>query len=328
MALSTLPPATLIPSLPYAPNLQPLLQAVVEEVRPTQAQLEQALKRGEKVGQVFLNDGIYDSFLIGGSVAKGTALHPVKDVDVFLTLDEPRWISTLGELYHPRTILARVHERLTQTYGHLEEKGHAKIRRQRRSVSVRFTNEHTVNVDVVPVLRDRGARLRVLERWEGDWTPTHPERQIKVLGRHDTSKEPVRDAIRLLKLWRRAGRVPLPSYALEVLVLLMRKHKAPPVSGALFELVLGYIAETGLRQPVDVQEHGGEKRGVVTILDPAVAGLNVTTEMMAADREAAVAAAKAARARLADMREVVARGATRGLKGPLKAVFGVLPGGL
>lgn len=32
MALSTLPPATLIPNLPYTPNLQALLQAVVEEV--------------------------------------------------------------------------------------------------------------------------------------------------------------------------------------------------------------------------------------------------------------------------------------------------------
>lgn len=325
MSYTTQPPATLIPSLPYAPNLQPLLQAVVEEVRPTQSELEEAQRRGEKVGQVLQNDGYCESFLIGGSVVKGTALSPVKDVDVFVLLDEPEWMSTLGKLYHPRTILARFDERLRQTYGHLEMKGHATIRRQRRSVSVRFTNEYTVNIDVVPVLRDKGSKLRVLERWEGDWTPTHPERQIKVLGRHDTSKEPVRDALRLLKLWRRTNRVELPSCALEVLVLLMRKHKAPPASGALFELVMGYIAETGLRQPVDVQEHGVEKRGTVTILDPAVAGLNVTSEMTAAERDVVVDAAKAARNRLAEMREIVARGTTWGLKGPLNATFGVVP---
>lgn len=71
MALVSPPPEDLIPALPYTPNLQELLQAVVEEVRPTPAQLEQAQRRGEKVGQVLQNDRYCESFLIGGSVAKG-----------------------------------------------------------------------------------------------------------------------------------------------------------------------------------------------------------------------------------------------------------------
>lgn len=41
-------------------------------------------------------------------------------------------------------------------------------KRQRRSVSVRFVRESTVNVDVVPVLRGPRGAVQVPGRWNGD----------------------------------------------------------------------------------------------------------------------------------------------------------------
>lgn len=244
---------------------------------------------------------------------------------MFTVLDEAQWLTTRGELYHPRTILSVFDERLHQRYAHLIRDGYVKVRRQRRSVSVRFVRESTVNVDVVPVLRGPRGAVQVLERWNGDWTASHIDRQLRALDRHDTPKKPARDALRLLKLWRRKHGLELPSYALEVLVLWVRHYGASAKSGAIFEAVLGVIAQTRLRQVFDLAGQHTARTTAVTIIDPAVRSANITDDLSVADRNAAVQAAREAVGQIATMREIVARGSTRGLKGPLGQVFGLVP---
>lgn len=324
-ARSPLSPESLLASLPSTSELQPLYDALLDTVRPSPSQVQQAIARGEHVGQFLSRSGFCEDFALGGSVLKDTTLSPIKDVDVFTILDESEWLSTRGELYHPRTILSMFDDRLQTRYAHLIRDGHVTIRRQRRSVSVRFVKELTVNVDVVPVLRGPRGAVQVLERWTGDWTASHIDRQLRALDRYDTPKKPARDAIRLLKLWRARHRLELPSYALEVLVLWVRHHGAPAKSGPIFEAVLSVIVQTGLRQVFDLTGQHTARTTAVTIIDPAVRSANITDDLSASGRDDAVRAARDARTQLATMREIVGRGTTWGLKGPMGQVFGLVP---
>ena len=315
--------AAALDDLRCAAALQDLCDALLAPLRPTAAQLDAARARADHVGGFLLQDNFCAAYLIGGSVAKDTALRPIKDVDLFVILDEDVWTSTQGQLYQPRTILGKFDARLHQRYGPMVDAGDAAIVRLRRAVSVQFRKDTTVNVDVVPVLRRTRGMLQVLDRWEGSWQDTHPERQTRLLDQHDTARAPLRDALRLLKLWRRANAVALPSYALEVLALQARADGAPPRSAAIFEAVLRTIATTRLEQVVNLKNHPTTDLGAVTILDPAVAGANVTRELSRADRADVVRAAKQALVYWEEMVPIVARDSIRGLKGRVRALFGV-----
>jgi hypothetical protein len=302
----------------------------LKRLTPDDRFLDAAIQRAERVGQILRNDpdlGVRE-WSLGGSCSKMTALFPLKDVDLFVYLDESSWRVRSQTRYTPQYVLRTFDERLQKTFRQWIASGDVTIRRQDHSLRIRYAREHSVDIDVVPALWD-GNKAYIVEIPECStttWIRTCIPRQRLLLDRLDAPNRYLRRAIRLLKHWRNVHQLVLRSYALEILAA----HAVPRIASqhprAVFLEAMNWIRNTAMDAPayitdyVSASEYGKVKAPIV-ILDPAVSGNNVASTAGDAARIRIVAAAKHTSQAIARAERYLEGGRLRDGKAAFRSAF-------
>lgn len=276
------------------------LRELATRYTPTPDEIQKAVDRAEKLGRLFKSSGfgVLDCEL-GGSCQKWTAIRPVEDVDMFVYLDEGVWFTRQGSRYQPATVIRTFIERIEQARWIHIVNGHVTLRRQSRSLRVIYHKEGSVHIDIVPAIWLNENKHRVAEipdRENKMWIRTCVRRQENLLNKLDNRYHFLRRGIRLLKVWRNHHRLKkLRSYALELLAMHACIEGAPNSDVGVFRYVLARMVETGLRQPIvleDIISRYVIPDDPVVIMDVGVHDNNVASEITAGDRRQIVSTAK------------------------------------
>ena len=154
--------------------------------------------------------GVSRDFL-AGSYARHTAIRPLHDIDLVIVLERAARPAVLPP---PSSILREVRSALQGAYP-----SHELPVLQNRSVHIEFTGTG-IGYDLVPAIADVGRPdvLRIPDRGRDDWIPTSPERHIEWGRRaNEAAGSKLKPLVKFLKAWRRAHRVGIRSFHLEVL---------------------------------------------------------------------------------------------------------------
>lgn len=188
------------------------LDAVLREqtFAPDAPELEELRQRRADVEALLLNrfGDARPNIRYGGSKAKGTMIKQSYDLDLptYFPADETGAGSTLKEIYH------NVEEALRDDYW-TEAKGSA-IRLSSREASGRGQDFH---IDVVP---GRFFDETETDVWLYQNLPNRERLKTNLQVHLDhVRKSGVRDAIKLMKLWRVGQHVPIRNFVLELLVI-------------------------------------------------------------------------------------------------------------
>lgn len=237
-----------------------------------------------------------------GSLSRGTAIRGFRDIDYLVVLDPEALATQRGAERSPRDTITRMADSIRQRRAGLVRIGGMNVRAQDHSVGVLYPQAH-FRIDLVPAVRDRHA-LRVPERGSDRWIHSDPE-QSRVLLESARRRNPhVGIAVRLLKGWRRArgSRVPLPSFALETLLVAAGNGE----STTLPDLVQGFFSRIA-------RAHAGRRLALlgadgraVSVIDP-VSGANLATEMTATHRANLIQACRDAEGTVEEVAELVER---------------------
>lgn len=157
-----------------------------------------------------------------GSSAKGTAIHGIADVDLFISL-KPETPGTLAEIYDSLA-----------NYNGLKD---LNPRRQNVSVGVTY-NGHSI--DLVPGRKQNGNTTdHSLYRSKAKtWTQTNVAKHISLIQNSGRL-----DEIRALKIWRAQHRLDFPSFYLELTVLDALHGKRAGSLSSNFVAVLEYLRD-------------------------------------------------------------------------------------
>ncbi len=172
----------------------------------------------------FLNSKFeVDRSFLTGSYARYTKTKPLKDVDIFVVLeeDEKHYRSKL-----PSAVIGDFFDALVEKYGK------DAIHKQSRSVNVDFgvvvdaddnTDYRVVSVDVVPGFK-AGNDYEIPDNDTGNWIKTNPQvHASKATAAHQAFSNEWKGLVRMVKYWNnnaRHGEKPVkPSFLIEVMAL-------------------------------------------------------------------------------------------------------------
>lgn len=167
-----------------------------------------------------------------GSLSRGTALRSFDDIDAFIILDERALLTREGAMRSAEDTIRRMAHTLSEVFVPDVANGEMHIRRQTHSVGVTFTGLG-FRVDLVPARREAG-RLLIPSRRAGEWIETWPEEARARLDHLAADKPWVKRAIRLMKGWREQHGIPLPSYAVEALVVSRASESDKLIAGLIY----------------------------------------------------------------------------------------------
>jgi hypothetical protein len=170
---------------------------------------------------------VADHFLTG-SYSRHTKTRPLKDVDIFVVLNESECAYLDGE---PSAILDAVHEVLRPIYGH------DRVTYGRRSVRVDFgvsivadISDRVVSIDVTPAFAEASG-YRIPDRHSGTWISTNPRVHAQLATEANAAFGGYwKPLVKMIKKWNDHNDKPVkPSFLLEVMAL---KLLDPPWSGS------------------------------------------------------------------------------------------------
>lgn len=198
-------------------SIEPLLQALLRQIEPTASQKEGA-RRSHLHLRSELQSGKMDARITGsylsGSYARQTAITPLDDVDVIITVVPEGWrIGFFDELPEAEIVLGSFARALRRRYPK------SSARMQRRSVRLLLSH---INVDVVPAVEIASDPDLILlpDRERREWIKSGPRRHAKIASdinrRRGNLFIPL---VKLLKFWN--GGLPetalLKSFAIETI---------------------------------------------------------------------------------------------------------------
>ena len=228
-------------------NLQQFLEEVVNLRRENVAAYRDQVRHlRERLGLYVAEhpDFALQKMLHYGSLAKGTALSTLKEMDVavYLRQDGP-------PTRNLREILDEVRALLLQVYPQMAP---SQVTVDPPAVTVKFEGSG-LTVDVVPVLPngkpdDRG--LLVLSAG-GEWVETSIPLHLEFVRVRARAEQQFRPLIRLAKWWAQECEVPIPSFMLEL--LWAHRFRAGQVPDDLQEALLeffGYIVRSNLGERI------------------------------------------------------------------------------
>jgi tRNA nucleotidyltransferase (CCA-adding enzyme) len=229
--------------------------------------------------------------LHAGSVAKGTALRTVNDLDVAVyvrTGDVPKADSELIPWLADRLAEANPNMKADQ------------FEPQTHCVTVNFRGTG-LNVDVVPVLyegdeEDRGWLVR---KHTGDRVLTSIPLHLKFMrDRKQLYGDDYKQLIRIVKWWKRQKGLRFKSFMIELLWARLAATGAPLADyPTALEYFLTYIVRSGLKERVFFTDHysadslPSRDTGVIEIFDPVNPDNNVAKNYSESDRQAIINAA-------------------------------------
>lgn len=277
-----------------------LIRETLENLAPSKGRVDDANRRAAYVQGVLENDRDFGALevTVSGSFAKNTAIAPLDDIDLAVYLDAAAWTTARGDPLSASTVLARVRERLEQTYRPHLRRGDVTLYDQPHSVGIQFAKEDAVSIDVVPLLWDGNKQHQALlpERGTKRLILTSIPRQARMLERRDNEARSLTRAIRLLKAWKRGTGARLRSCVIEHLAAHVVDRGAALSTRAIFGGVLRFIAESELRSAVVLPDFFSrsdfrDPREPVVVMDVANPENNMADNLDAASRRAAVAKA-------------------------------------
>lgn len=185
-----------------------------------------------------------------GSLARGSQIDPIHDVDLIVVFDpeqHPSWGQPGGSA---REALELVQARVQALVGKNQGEVASEVRRadvKNHSVKCFLDDpgaEDAFTVDVMPALRHPDSGLRVPEAASEAWIRTDPEQLMAAVAqRHGEWGEFVK-LVRVLKRWNRDNRKPFKSLTLEVLALeRMPVAERPQALARFFEAAHAVIDE-------------------------------------------------------------------------------------
>lgn len=235
-----------------------------------------------------------------GSLSRGTAIHPLHDLDVLVLLNKSTLRTTQDLPRSAKDTVERMAKAIRDRRAGLVSQGFMDVRSQGHSVGVSYKSG--LRIDLVPAISDRW-HTWIPRRRTDEWIRTDPAKAEERLDAASRVSPAVRSAVRLLKGWRRArGRsLSLPSYGVEVLVV----EQASQRRQSLPELVLGFFStfadHDARRQLVLV---GGCPQAAPVMLKDPSSEANLAEDLDAAARRAWV---DASRRTLESLEEVQAK---------------------
>ena len=229
-----------------------------------------------------------------GSVAKGTALRDINDLDVAVYVRGDQAPAGVRE------VVPWMEERLREMYPQKDpgdfdtESTHC--------VSVYFRRAR-IRVDVVPVIYEENEYDygHLVDKYTGDRLLTSIPLHLKFIRKRKAANPDFAQIVRLVKWWARVRKKENPgfkckSFLLELLVARLADSGAslkdyPEALEALFN----YMVKTGLEERVAFDDYSdglpGPTGDAIEVFDPVNAKNNVTSRYSDSDREALVAAA-------------------------------------
>lgn len=251
-----------------------------------------------------LERNIADNFGFGlvktmyaGSVAKGTALSTINDVDVAAYLEKSK--SPVDE----RGAVEWMAERLRELY---PQKEPSDVTCYRHCARITFRGTE-LDVDVVPIIAEEGDWGHLVDKDTGNRTRTNIRRHLDFIQKRKTDNpRHFTQIARLAKWWAKRRKVEdsgfkCKSFLLELLAARMADSGSElgDYPRALEEF-FGYIVKTGLEERVAFDDYyspdGAPSRdgAAIEVLDPVNPRNNVTVDYSVSHREALVAAAEEA----------------------------------
>lgn len=246
--------------------------------------------------------------LHAGSVAKGTALRTVNDLDVAVYIkagDAPRADSELNSWLVERLVEANPNMKPDQ------------FKPQTHCVTINFRGSG-LNVDVVPVLyegdeEDRGWLVR---KKTGERVLTSIPLHLKFMSdRKERYGDDYKQLIRIVKWWKREKDLRFKSFMIE---LLWAHLAATGVSLADYPTALerffAYIIKSGLKERIFFTERYSARKlptdntGVIEIFDPVNPENNIAKNYKESDRQAIITAASEAFDALCEARYATTQG--------------------
>ncbi len=231
--------------------------------------------------------------LLSGSLAKGTALKTITDVDVAVYVKGGQAPS------EQKALLEWLVERLRKTYHQIPAE---KIYIDGPAIVIEFS-QTDINVDVVPVYYDGDPQDRgyIWDRATGEKILTSIPLHIEFIRkRKQEHPHHFRQVIRLAKWWVRQRSVDTPGFALRAfLVELLIAHLAD--TGTKFddyhdalESFFKYIQNSGLKTRISFNDNyksselPADRRDIVEIFDPVNPNNNVASDMTENQRQQVV----------------------------------------
>lgn len=247
-----------------------------EQVSNLRSHLDRYINEHPDIGLV--------KMLLSGSLAKGTALRNLNDVDVALYVKGESAPSELAEL------LNWLVERLRKTYSQMAPE---KIKVDGPAITISFSGTG-IDVDIVPVyyLGDPQWRGYLWDRRSGEKILTSiPQHLEFIRKRKDTQPTHFAQTVRLAKWWARQREKDDPNlFVRSFLIELLVAHLSD--SGKTFsdyhvglEHFFLYIQKTGLKERIAFSDFYSSSKlpktsaGVVEIFDPVSPENNVGNDM-------------------------------------------------
>jgi hypothetical protein len=195
---------------------------------------------------------IADDFLTG-SYRRWTKTKPLKDVDIFCVFhddERPKYRNDKP----PSVLLGDVEKVLAKKYGS------ANVSRQRRAVTVEFTNsadeERIMSFDVVPAFT-KSDHYEIPDTGTSEgWTETNPKIHFdKAKAANDAFDGEWKGMVRMAKSWNRTKeKIIKPSFLIEVMALQVLR---PPFGGDFPYEFIGFFATMADRIGEDWLEPAG-----------------------------------------------------------------------
>jgi len=182
-----------------------------------------------------------------GSWKRGTAIPPVKDVDLMIVLS-----GVAPEQRSPDTILSEIEAKLRTAYPDIP------TRKQARSIGLRFQD---FSFDIVPALAKASGGYHIPDRSDArGWIFTNPEKHGELTAQTDQRCGGMAiPMVKMLKSWNAHNTAGLRSFHLEVMVL-RRLKQQPPSYAEGVQLAFENLAR-------DVKESCGDPGGSDNRLD-------------------------------------------------------------
>ena len=250
--------------------------------------------------------------LHSGSVAKGTALKTINDMDVAVYV-------TASKAPDEKKLIAWLADRLREAYGDLMSAD--QFVPQHHCVQVQFRGSG-LNVDVVPVLYEGGADDRgyLITKDTGDRVLTSIPLHLAFTRKRKTAhKTHYRQMVRLVKWWKRIKAseredFKFKSFMTQLLLahLFDNGFDGTDYARALLDF-FAYIRRTGLKERIIFTDHYattavGSSSAAIQIYDPVNPQNNVAVQYTDADRKAIVEAAEDSADAIAFARRATTKG--------------------
>lgn len=259
-------------------DFEQLMRRMASRVEPT-AEKKEAAARSHNNLRTLLMQGTFggrvvDTYL-SGSYSRGTAIHPIDDVDIVFLIDHTAWREgdiLFSDLPNPTDVLRSFSTALRRRYARTS------VYTQRRSVRLALSH---LDIDIVPAIPLEDNLIQIPDTHTGDWIRSgpaiHRELGASINARTDGVFKPT---VKLIKYWN--SRLPrtarFKSFTVESMAMaLFARHSGDD----LFDSVLSFYDfmahVAGETSYGDWNSHYGIDFGMwgPTVPDPSGATSNV-----------------------------------------------------